>query len=104
MYAIIEAGGLQYRVAEGDVIRVPMHIAKAGETQEFDQVLLIVDGEDTQVGAPTVEGARVEAEVIEQGRDDKVLVFKKKRRTKYRRMRGHRQDFTDLKIGKIYVS
>lgn len=104
MYAIIEAGGLQYRVAEGDVIRVPMHIAKPGETQEFDHVLLVVDGEDAQVGKPTVEGARVEAEVVDQGRDDKVLVFKKKRRTKYRRMRGHRQDFTDLKIGKISVS
>ena len=104
MYAIIEAGGLQYQVAEGDVIRVPMHIAQPGETQEFDQVLLVVDGEDAQVGTPTVEGARVEAEVVDQGRDDKVLVFKKKRRTKYRRMRGHRQDFTDLKIGKISVS
>jgi large subunit ribosomal protein L21 len=104
MYAIIEAGGLQYRVAEGDVIRMPLHIATPGETQEFDQVLLVVDGEDAQVGNPTVEGARVEAEVVHQGRDEKVLVFKKKRRTKYRRMRGHRQDFTDLKIGKISVS
>ncbi len=104
MYAIIEAGGLQYRVAEGDVIRVPMHVAKPGETQAFEQVLLVADGDNTQVGNPTVAGARVEAEVLDQGRDDKVLVFKKKRRTKYRRMRGHRQDFTDLKIGKISVS
>jgi len=104
MYAIIEAGGLQYRVAEGDVIRVPMHVSTPGETQQFEQVLLIADGDNTQVGSPTVEGARVEAEVVDQGRGDKVLVFKKKRRTKYRRMRGHRQDFTDLKIGKIYVS
>ncbi len=104
MYAIVEAGGLQYRIAEGDVIRVRAHVAAPGESYTLDRVLMVGDGDNSRFGKPTVDGARVEASVVAQGRDAKVLVFKKKRRTKYRRMRGHRQDFTDLKIARIVVS
>ncbi len=104
MYAIVEAGGLQYRVSEGDVIRIPLHVAQAGEAYALDRVLLVGGADSSHVGKPLVDGARVESTVVAQGRGEKVLVFKKKRRTKYRKMRGHRQDFTDLKIGKIVVA
>ena len=104
MYAIVEAGGLQYRVATGDVIRVPMHVAEPGASYQIERVLMVGDGDSSKIGRPLVEGAQVEATVLDMGRDKKVLVFKKKRRTKYRKMRGHRQDFTDLKIGNIIVS
>lgn len=104
MYAIVEAGGLQYRVAEGDVIRVPMHVAQPGEAFAIERVLLVGDADSSRIGKPHVEGARVETTVVAQGRGEKVLVFKKKRRTKYRKMRGHRQDYTDLKVAKIVVA
>jgi large subunit ribosomal protein L21 len=102
MYAIVKTGGKQYRVAPGDVIRVEKLSAAAGSLIELDQVLLL-GGADAgvQIGTPRIEGAAVSAAVLEQMRDDTVLVFKKKRRHNYRRKRGHRQHLTVLRIAEI---
>lgn len=94
-FAIFQTGGKQYRVQSGDIIKVEK--INADGTVEFDQVLMVGD----KVGAPYVSGAKVVAEVIEQKRADKVLVFKKKRRQNYRRTKGHRQHITVLKITDI---
>ncbi len=94
-YAIFQTGGKQYRVAVGDIVKVEK--LNADGTVEFDQVLMVGD----KIGAPLVDGARVVATVLEQKRNDKILVFKKKRRQNYRRTRGHRQYVTVLKITDI---
>ena len=94
-YAIFQTGGKQYRVKQGDIIKVEK--LEADGKIEFDQVLMIGD----KVGSPFVEGAKVVAEVVEQKRADKILVFKKKRRQNYRRTAGHRQYVTVLKITEI---
>ena len=101
-YAIIRTGGKQFRVAEGETVRVPSLDSEAGETVEFE-TLVVGGGEggETKVGAPAVEGARVTGTVVEHGRGDKIIVFKKKRRKQYKRTRGHRQDFTAVKIDSI---
>jgi large subunit ribosomal protein L21 len=98
MYAIIQTGGKQYRVAEGDILRVELLEAepKAGVT--FDKVLLVARDSDVTVGAPTVKGASVEAEVLRHGRRQKVTIFKKKKTTTYQRTQGHRQGFTEVRI------
>jgi len=96
-YAIIEAGGKQFKVAEGQVIQVPLIAAEVGSSVEFD-VLLHGDGDTAVVGADRAAGARVTAKVIEHGRDPKVIVFKKKRRKGYKKIHGHRQDFTAVYI------
>lgn len=101
MYAVVETGGFQYSVSEGDVIQVPKLDAEPGSAQEIDKVLMISGPEEPLIGKPFIEGAKVEAEVVGHGRDPKVLVFKFKRRLKYRKLRGHRQPFTELKIGRI---
>lgn len=93
--AIFQTGGKQYRVSEGDIVKVEK--LNATGSVEFDQVLMVGD----KVGTPFVDGARVVAEIIEQKRDDKILVFKKKRRQNYRRTAGHRQFITVLKIKSI---
>lgn len=99
-YAIIRSGGKQFRVEEGATLRVPLIEKDAGETVELDS--LIVAGDDeTRIGAPFVEGARVTATVVDHGRGDKIIVFKKKRRKQYKRTQGHRQDYTTLKIESI---
>ena len=100
MYAVIKTGGKQYRVAAGDVIKVEKLDSEVGQTVDFDQVLMI-GGDEAKIGTPIVDGAKVSAEVLEQGRADKVLIFKKKRRHKYRRTRGHRQHQTVLRISDI---
>jgi large subunit ribosomal protein L21 len=100
MYAIVRTGGKQYRVAAGDTIRVERLEAPVGEQVTLDEVLL-VGGDETQVGAPRVEGASVVGSVLEHGRDRKVRVFKSKKRKQYRRTRGHRQSFTALKIDEV---
>ena len=94
MFAVIKTGGKQYKVASGDVIAVEKLSADVGSVVDFDQVLLLGD----KVGAPVVEGASVAAEVVEQFRDKKIIIFKKKRRKNYRRKNGHRQDLTLVKI------
>ncbi|MHB8174929.1 MAG: 50S ribosomal protein L21 [Nitrospirota bacterium] len=101
MYAIIKTGGKQYKVAPGDVVKVENLGAKAGETVEIADVLLMENAGDIKIGSPLVSGAKVTAEVVREGRGKKILVFKHKRRKNYRKMRGHRQDFTELKIKEI---
>lgn len=100
MYAVLETGGFQFSVKEGDTIKTPKLQSQPNEKVVLDKVLFI-GGEKPKVGSPYVEGAKIQAEVVGSGREDKVLVYKKKRRTKYRRTRGHRQDFTELRIEKI---
>ena len=100
MYAIIATGGKQYKVAEGDVIRVEKLGAEAGSTFTFDQVLA-VSGDSLTVGNPTVAGATVEASVIGDGKAKKVIVYKYKRKSGYHKKNGHRQQYTEVKIEKI---
>ena len=100
MYAIIATGGKQYKVAEGDIIKVEKLGVEAGETVTFDKVLVVNTGE-LKVGAPCVEGATVSATVIAEGKDKKVIVYKYKRKTGYHKKNGHRQMFTKVKIDKI---
>jgi large subunit ribosomal protein L21 len=107
MYAVIRTGGKQYRVASGQVIKIERLDGAVGDTVAFDQVLMIGDdgaGGEPRIGAPLVEGAQVTAEVLEQGKGAKVIVFKKKRRKNYRRRRGHRQLQTVLRIREIAVA
>ena len=100
MYAIIATGGKQYKVAEGDVIKVERLGAAAGEAVTFDQVLAVNNGE-MKIGCPTVEGATVSATVVKEGKGKKVIVYKYKRKTGYHKKNGHRQLFTEVKIEKI---
>lgn len=101
MYAVIKTGGKQYRVAQGDVLRVEKLDAEAGDVVTFDQVLMIGGEGDPLVGAPGVEGASVTAEVLDERKDKKVIIFKKRRRQNYRRKRGHRQWITVISIAEI---
>ncbi len=98
MYAVIQTGGKQYRVAEGDVLRVELLEKEPKQAVSFDKVLLVSKGDTITVGQPTVKGATVEAEVIRHDRAKKVIIFKKKRTTTYQRTQGHRQGFTEIRI------
>jgi large subunit ribosomal protein L21 len=100
MYAIIATGGKQYKVSEGETIKVEKLGAEAGSKFTFDQVLL-VSGDDVKVGNPTVSGASVEATVVGDGKAKKVIVYKYKRKTGYHKKNGHRQQYTAVKIDKI---
>lgn len=101
MYAIIETGGKQYRVQEGDSIRIEKLELNDGEAVKFDKVLLVSNDSNLTVGKPYVEGASVEATVERQGKAKKVMTFKFKRKKDYRKKQGHRQPFTQVKIEKI---
>lgn len=101
MFAVIKSGGKQYTVAADDVLKVEKLEAEAGSSVTFEEVLVVGNGTDTTIGAPTVEGASVVAEVVEQGRDRKVIVFKKRRRQNSRRRNGHRQSYTLVKVTDI---
>lgn len=98
MYAIIETGGKQYKVAQGDVVFVEKLNAEEGAEVTFDKVLLAAEGDDVKVGTPVVEGATVTAKVLKNGKAKKVLVFKMKRKKNERKKRGHRQPFTKVEI------
>ena len=102
MFAVIKTGGKQYKVAKDDILKVEKLAGEAGDTIEFSDVLMVggskEDGSDATIGTPLVDGACVKAEVLEQGRGDKIIVFKKKRRQNYRRKKGHKQDLTTIKI------
>ena len=100
MYAVIKAGAHQYKVQEGETLRIDKIDGAAGDTVNFDQVLM-VGGDKTTVGAPFVENARVEAQITEQVRDPKIVVFKFKRRKNYKKKRGHKQPVTVVEIKKI---
>lgn len=101
MYAVIETGGKQYKVSEGDVIFVEKLEVAEGESVTFDKVLVLADGENINFGAPVVAGATVTAKVEKQGKAKKIYVFKMKRKKNYRRKKGHRQPFTKVTIEKI---
>ena len=100
MYAIIATGGKQYKVAEGDIIKVEKLGVEAGETVTFDQVLVVNNGE-LVVGNPTVANANVTAQVVEEGKNKKVVVYRYKSKTGYHKKNGHRQPYTKVKIEKI---
>lgn len=98
MYAVIQTGGKQYRVSEGDILRVEKLGAEEGSEMELDKVLMIADGEEIKVGAPYVEGGRVSAKVKSHGRGKKVKIIKFKRRKQHLKRQGHRQSYTELQI------
>ena len=101
MYAVIETGGKQYRVNQGDIIKVEKLTADVGAKVDFDRILLVGEGADVKVGSPIVDGASVSGTVVEHDRHRKIIVFKMKRRKNYRRKQGHRQDYTGVLIEKI---
>ena len=98
MYAIFRAAGKQFRAEKGKTLRLPLMEAAAGSKITFDEVLLSSDGDTIRTGAPLVSGATVEAEVVGEGKEPKIYVFKFKRRKNYRRKTGHRQKFTEVRI------
>jgi large subunit ribosomal protein L21 len=101
MYAVIETGGKQYKVSEGDVLFIEKLDVEAGDAVTFDKVLVVADGDNVQIGAPTVAGATVSAKVEKNGKAKKIYVFKMKRKKNYRRKKGHRQPYTKVTIEKI---
>ena len=101
MYAVVSTGGKQYKVAEGEVLRVEKITGEVGEPVSFDKVLLFSDGENVNVGQPNLENVAVKGHIVEQGKAKKILVFKYKRRKRYRRKQGHRQQYTAVKIDSI---
>ncbi len=103
MYAIIQTGGKQYRVSPGDVLRVERLPGERGEIVVLDQVLMVGGDEELQIGQPLVEHARVQGQILAQGKAKKILVYKKKRRKNYRRKQGHRQLYTALQINEILL-
>lgn len=98
MYAVVQIGGRQYRLQEGDIVAVERLEGEKGSELTFDRVLAVGEGADLKIGAPTVDGAKVTATILAQDRAKKILVFKFKRRKNYMRKRGHRQYFTRLRV------
>lgn len=98
MYAVIKTGGKQYRVAEGQKLKIEQIPADIGQEISLDQVLSVGEGEALKIGAPFVDGAKVTATVLAQGRHDKIKIFKMRRRKGYRRTQGHRQNYTEIRI------
>jgi large subunit ribosomal protein L21 len=102
MYAVIKTGGKQYRVREGQTLRIESLNAEAGDAVEFDEVLMIGEGSDIKIGTPVVEGAKVAATVESNGRGKKVTIIKfRRRKNRSKTKQGHRQNYTEVKIGKI---
>ena len=101
MYAIVETGGKQYKTREGAVLRVEKLPGEVGDAVAFDRVLMVGREDDLQVGTPLVDGAQVRGTIVEQGKARKVIVFKYKRRKRYRLRKGHRQQYTAVKIDQI---
>lgn len=101
MYAVFESGGLQFSAEEGSQLKVPHISANPGDNIAIEKVLLVRDGENSFVGTPYLESAKVEAEVVDEGAAEKIDVYKFKKRKKYRKLRGHRQKYTEIKIKKI---
>ena len=103
MYAVIKTGGKQFKVSEGDTLRVEKLATEIGKTYSVSSVLTLVDGEKVTIGTPLVAGASVNATVISHGRGDKVKIFKMHRRKHYKKSQGHRQSYTEIKIYKIAI-
>jgi large subunit ribosomal protein L21 len=101
MYAVINTGGKQYKVAPGDIVRVESLVGQKGDIVEIKDVFMIADGDTISVGKPMLASAKVTAEVVEQGRGEKLLIFKHRRRKGYRRTNGHRQNYTAIKVKDI---
>ena len=101
MFAIVEVGGKQYKVSEGDVVYLEKMEVEAGETVKFDKVLAVADNDSFQVGNPTVEGAFVEASVVKNGKSPKIVVFRYKAKKNEKKKQGHRQPYTKVQITKI---
>jgi len=104
MFAVIKTGGKQYKVKEGQILKIEKIAGKVGDTIEFDQVFLVADedGKNVKIGKPNVAGAKVAAEILEQSQARKVTIIKYKPKVRYRRKAGHRQMYTKVKIGKIF--
>jgi large subunit ribosomal protein L21 len=103
MYAVVATGGKQYKVAEGDILKVEKLPGDVGSEVAFDKVLIFADGEDVKIGQPEVEGVTVHGQIVAQGKSKKIIVFKYKRRKRYRRKQGHRQPYTAVRIDRIEV-
>jgi large subunit ribosomal protein L21 len=101
MYAIIETGGKQFRVAEGDVIRTDLIDTEVGTSVTFDRVILAANGDDLKIGTPAVSGASVTGTVLRQAKDKKILVFRYKPKKRVRKLNGHRQRYAEVRIDKI---
>ena len=101
MYAVVATGGKQYKVEEGDVLRFEKLAGDVGSPIAFDNILVYSDGENVKIGQPGVDGVTVHGQIVAQGKSKKILVFKYKRRKRYRRKQGHRQPFTAVRIDRI---
>jgi large subunit ribosomal protein L21 len=101
MYAVVITGGKQYKVQKGETLRIEKIAGEVGSPVTFDRILMVGDGDSIRVGQPVVENAKVQASIVEQDRERKILVFKYKRRKRYRRKHGHRQPFTAVRIDGI---
>ena len=101
MYAVIQTGGKQYRVKSGEQLKIELLAAAVGSAVSFDNVLMLGEGDGVRVGAPFVDGAKVKATVVAQGRGEKVMIFKMRRRKHYAKTQGHRQSFTEVRIDEI---
>jgi large subunit ribosomal protein L21 len=101
MYAVIKTGGKQYKVAQGDTLKIETLVAEVGSIVSFDEVLMVGIGEQVKIGAPTVAGSAVKAEVLSHGRGDKIRIVKHRRRKHYHKEQGHRQNFTEVKVTEI---
>ncbi len=97
-FAIIKTGGKQYKVSSGDKIKIEKVVGDKDANFIFDKVLLMVDGDNLKIGAPYIDGAKVEAKIVEQGRDKKKIVFRYHSKTRYRKKKGHRQSYTEVEI------
>ncbi len=98
MFAIVDIAGFQEKVEKGSKLKVPLHAVDAGKSVTFDKILLVADGDTVTLGAPMVSGATVTAKVLAHGQGDKIRVVKAHRRKRYRRVKGHRQDFTEIEV------
>ncbi len=98
MFAIVDIAGSQEKVSVGDTLQVPLHDVEAGKKVLFEKVLLISDGDKVTFGAPIIGGATVEAKIVDHGRGDKIRVVKTMRRKRYKRVKGHRQDYTTIEV------
>jgi len=103
MYAIVDSGGKQYKAQEGEILRIEKLAGDVGDSVSFDRILMFSDGEDVNIGTPLLEDVAVNGHIVEQGKAKKIIVFKYKRRKRYRRKQGHRQQFTTVKIDSIKI-
>lgn len=101
MFAVIHTGGKQYKVSSGDKVKIEKLPASEGDSVSFDKVLLVADDGNVKLGTPYVSGAHVEGKVLRQGRSRKQIVFRYHSKTRYRKKKGHRQEFSEVEIGKI---